>query len=88
MQYRGLRHPLLAPQNLINKIKRNPNGKEDLLHYVQAANPPKVRDFTKFMATDIATRVHPWPEQKDVDAACSPPNPRQLGATQSRREGR
>jgi hypothetical protein len=72
MQCRGLQHPLFAPQNLIDKIKRNSNGKEDLLHYVQSANPPKVRDFTRFMATDIATRVHPWPVQKDVDARLAP----------------
>jgi hypothetical protein len=68
----GLQHPLFAPQNLINKIKRNPNGKEDLLHYIQSANPPKVRNFTRFMATDIATRVHPWPVQRDVDARLGP----------------
>jgi hypothetical protein len=62
-----LKHPLFAPQNLIDKINQNPNGKEDLIHYVQSANPPKVREFTKFLALDIATRVHPWPVQKDVD---------------------
>jgi hypothetical protein len=72
MQCRGLRHPLFAPQNLIEKIKRKPSGKEDLLQYIQSASPPKVRDFTKFMATDIATRVHPWPLQKDVDARLAP----------------
>jgi hypothetical protein len=72
MQCRGLRNPLYAPQNLIDKIKRKPNGKENLLQYVQSASPPKVRKFTKFMATDIATRVHPWPVQKDVDAHLAP----------------
>jgi hypothetical protein len=72
MRCRGLKHPLFAPQNLIDKINRNPNGKEDLLHYVQSANPPKVRDFTRFMALDIATRVHPWPVQKDVDERLAP----------------
>jgi hypothetical protein len=72
MQCRGLRHPLFAPQNLIDKIKRKPNGKEDLLHYVQLANPPNVWEFTKFMATDIATCVHPWPVQGDVDAHLAP----------------
>jgi hypothetical protein len=72
MQCRRLRNPLYAPQNLIDKIKRKPNGKEDLLQYVQLASPPKVREFTKFMATDIATCVHPWPVQKDVDARLAP----------------
>jgi hypothetical protein len=72
MRCRGLKHPLFAPQNLIDKINRNPNGKEDLLHYVQSTNPPKVRDFTRFMALDIATRVHPWPVQKDVDERLAP----------------
>jgi hypothetical protein len=72
MQCRGLKHPLFAPQNLIDKIKRKPNGKEDLLHYVQSANSPKVREFTKFMATDIATCVHPWLVQNDVDARLAP----------------
>jgi hypothetical protein len=57
MQCRGLKHPLFAPQNLIDKIKRKPNGKEDVLHYIQSANPPKVWEFTKFMATDIAICV-------------------------------
>jgi hypothetical protein len=46
--------------------------KEDLLYYVQSANPPKVREFTKFMATDITTCVHRWPVQKDVDARLAP----------------
>jgi hypothetical protein len=72
MQCRGLRHPLFAPQNLIDKIKRKSNGREDLLQYVQSGSPPKVREFTKFMAMDIATRVHPWPVQKDVDARLAP----------------
>jgi hypothetical protein len=72
MQCRGLKNPLYAPHNLIDKIKRKPNGKEDLLQYVQSASPLKVRDFTKFMATGIATRVHPWPVQKDVDARLAP----------------
>jgi hypothetical protein len=72
MQCRGPRNPLYAPQNLIDKIKRKPNGKEDLLQYVHSASPPKVRKFTKFMATDIATRIHLWPVQKDVDARLAP----------------
>jgi hypothetical protein len=72
MRCREFKHPLFAPQNLIDKINRNPNGKEDLLHYVQSANPPKIRDFTRFMAMDIATRVHLSPVQKDVDARLAP----------------
>jgi hypothetical protein len=67
---RGLKSPPFAPQNLIDKIL--PYGKEDLLHYVQAANPPKIRAFTRFVAEDIATRKTPWPTQKDVDARLAP----------------
>jgi hypothetical protein len=72
MNCRGLKSLLFAPQNLIDKIKRNPNGKEVLLHYVQFANPPKIRPFTRFVAEDIATRKTPWPTQEDVDARLAP----------------
>jgi hypothetical protein len=59
MQCRGLKHPLFAPQNLLDKIKRKPNGKEDLLHYVQSANPPKVRE----KGCGCASRSSPIPRQ-------------------------
>jgi hypothetical protein len=64
MNCRGLKSPLFAPQNLIDKIKRNPHEKEDLLHYVQSANPPKIRPFTRFVAEDIATRKTLGPRRR------------------------
>jgi hypothetical protein len=68
----GAKKPSVRSAKPHDKIKRKPNGKEDLLRYVQSASPPKVREFTKFMATDIATCVHPWSVQKDVDARLAP----------------
>jgi hypothetical protein len=72
MRSRGLKKALFAPKHLRDKINRNPNGVLDLEQCVQKRNPPQIRPFTRFMAKDIATRVNPWPTEKEVDQRMAP----------------